>query len=69
LDKSGLINLPNNAKISNISKIGNTNRYLIDMIVTIKQREIQYQLIIRKGSNGYEILGGSYSINFTPSYQ
>jgi hypothetical protein len=39
------------------------------MIVTIKQREIPYQLIIRNGSKGYEILGGSFSIDFTPSYQ
>jgi hypothetical protein len=39
------------------------------MTVKIKQREIPYQLIIRNGTNGYSILGGSYSIDFSPSYQ
>lgn len=38
------------------------------MIIPVKQRQIIYQMIIRNDTNGYEILGGTYYIDFIPSY-
>jgi hypothetical protein len=69
LAKGGSISSENGSEIKNITKIGKTNRYLIDIATALKQRDLLYQMVVRKGAVGVEIIGGSYKIDFTPSFQ
>ena len=59
---------PRNAQLEKVVRVSQ-RKFIVFIILIIRQREVRYQVTVNEGDNGYSVEDSQFVFNFTPSYQ